>query len=135
MPQFVRELREQRDVGGGEVVGAEPGLGGPGEGGVLVGVGRGAVGGKTAEERQHVNDHGAVVEVVGRKRADDLDVAGELFADLAQERGGRLLVDLDLAAGEFPFQAEVFVRRALREQDATGGVGDDRADNWDGAGR
>lgn len=72
--------------------------------------------------------------IVGRERAEDFEVAGELFTDLAEKRGRGLLVGFDFAAGEFPFEAEVLVGRALGDEHAAVDVDDERANDGDGVG-
>jgi hypothetical protein len=66
------------------------------------------------------------------QRADYFDLDAELFAEFASEGGGRRFAGFDLAAGEFPFQREVFVRRALRDEHATSGVFDNSGNDGDG---
>ncbi len=64
----------------------------------------------------------------------DFDGAAEFFADLAVEGGFGGFAGLDLAAGEFPFEAEVFVRRALRHEHEAVAF-DQGADDGDDGGR
>jgi hypothetical protein len=91
----------------------------------------GAARGQTANVGKHVDHDRGVVVIVRRKRANDLEVAGEFFADFAEQGGGGLFVGFDFAAGKFPFEAEVFVRGTLGDEDAASGVEDQSANDGD----
>ena len=104
----------------------------PAECDVLVRVRGGTRRGEAADKRKHCNDDVAVVVREAREGAKNGDFATEFFAELAGESGFGGLAGLDLAAGKFPFEREVFVRRALRDEHAAGGVLDDGADDGNG---
>lgn len=122
-------MGEKREVGRREVEGGEFGGREPAERDMLVRMRRGAADPEAAEEGQHPDHDGGVVVFVGGKRADELNVAAELFTDFADEGRRGFFVGLDLAAGELPLEAEVFVRRALRDKNAPGVVRQQRADD------
>jgi hypothetical protein len=92
---------------------------------VFVGVGSGAVGREPADKGKQFDVHVAVVVDEAREGANDEGVAVEFLAEFAEQSGFRRLAGLELAAGEFPFEREVFVRGALGDEDATCGVFDD----------
>ena len=94
------------------------------------GGGRGA-GNEAADERKHLDDDARVVMAKRLKGARDLDGAAEFLGELANERGGGRFARLDLAAGKFPFEAEVFVGGALSDEDAAGAVLEHGADDGD----
>ncbi len=78
--------------------------------------------------------HIAVVVREDGQGARDDGVASELFAELTQEGGGRSFAGVDLAAGEFPFETEMFVRGALGHEDQAGRIFEDGAGDGDGWG-
>ena len=126
---------EKREVRRSEVQGPEFLRREPAQRDVLVGVGSRAMRCEAAEERQHMNHDGAVIVFIGREHTEVDELAAELLADLAKEGGSRFFILLHFAAGDFPFQAEVFVRRSLRDENAAGGVEDESADygkRWHG---
>jgi putative nucleotidyltransferase with HDIG domain len=83
---------------------------------VLVSLGLRAGGAETAGEREHLDENRPVIVNEARVRLENFDVTPELFADFAHERGGGSLPGLDFAAGEFPFEREVLVRRTLGDE-------------------
>lgn len=107
-------------IGGGEIERKQFGRRHPTQGDVLVGMRRGTRGCEVTDERKHFDPHIAVVVSEDGKGARDDCLAAELFAELAKEGGGRSFAGVDLAAGEFPFEAEVFVRGALGHEDQAG---------------
>lgn len=105
-------------ISGGEVVGEQVGGADPREGDVFVRVRRGRTGGERAHERDHLNDDGAVVVDEAGEGARDDHGAAELFLDFPHDGVRGDFAGLDFATGEFPFQREKLVRRALGEQHA-----------------
>ena len=85
-----------------------------------------------ADERDHLNDDGLIVVQKGRQRPRDADVATELLADFTDDGRGGILAGLDLAAGKFPFERQVFVGRALGKKQAAVPL-DDGADDGNGS--
>jgi hypothetical protein len=69
-----------------------------------------------ADERQHLNDHGFVVVKKTRERAANYNLAAELLLDFSNDGSGGRFAGFDFAAGEFPFEREVFVWWALRQK-------------------
>jgi len=102
-----------REVGLGEVKRAEFAGGNPAQGGVFVGVRRIAGGEEPRDVRDKLNRDRRVSVRVRRERTKDFHGATKLFLQLAVQGGFGCLAGLDLAAGELPFAAEVFVRGAL----------------------
>lgn len=127
--QAALEGGDDGPIGGGEVVVAQLARGDPGEGGVLMGGGWRAARGEAADEGRHVDHDRAVVVEEAGQGADDDGLAAELLAQFAEEGGRRGLAGLDLAAGEFPFQAEVFVGGPLGEENQAGVILDDGTDD------
>ncbi len=117
--------RDDRPIGLGEVEGGKLGGQDPTEGAVFVGVGSGAGGREPADKGKQFDVHVAVVVDEAREGANDEGVAAEFLAEFAEQSGFRRLAGLELAAGEFPFEREVFVRGALGDENATCGVFDD----------
>lgn len=87
-----------------------------------------------ADEGRHFDDDLPIVVREAGEGAEDDDVAAEFFVNLPDEGGFGGFIGLDFSAREFPFQRQVFVRGALRDQDAAGGVFQDGADNRNGWG-
>ena len=118
-------------VGGGEVEGREFAGRDPAEREVLKGGRGGTAGREVADEGKHFdNDAGVIVEE-RLERARDRDGAAEFFGEFAVKSGGGSFGGFDFAAGEFPKEAQVFVGGALSDEDAAGGVFDDRANDGD----
>lgn len=99
---------------------------------MLVGLGRRRAGGEAADEGKHFDHHRAVVVHERREGAADEDGAPEFFVQFAGEGGVGEFAGLDLAAGKFPLEAEVFVGRPLGDQDKAGGVFEDGAGDGEG---
>ncbi len=112
-------------VRGGEVEREEVGRPHPTEREVFMRVRGGAGGSEAADKREQFDPQVAVVVEDGREGADDGGVAAEFLAEFAAQGGFRGLAGFDFAAGEFPLEREVFVRRALGDEDGAGGVFDD----------
>jgi hypothetical protein len=95
---------------------------------VFVGVRFGRIGREHGDER--VECDGALrVGVEARiEGGGDPDGAAEFFADFAMEGGGGVFAGLDFAAGEFPFQREVFAGGALGDEDVVIAFEEDAAD-------
>lgn len=89
---------------------------------------------EAANEGKHFDDDGRVSVQKGRERTDDLRVASEFLVEFAEECVGGRLTGLDLAAGKFPLEGEVFVGRALGDEEAAGGVLDESAGDGEGFG-
>ncbi len=106
----------------------------PAEGEVFEGAGWRAVGSEAANKGKHFDDDGWVGVLKRREGADDRGVATEFLVEFAEEGVGGRLPGLDFAAGKFPFEGEVFVRGALGDEDAAGGVFDDGAGDGEGVG-
>ena len=118
-------------IGGGEIEGGELAEGDPAEGEMLEGGWGGTAGGEAADERKHLDDDAGVVVEERLEWAGDRDGAAEFFGELAEQGGGGGFGGFDFAAGEFPEETEVFVGRALGDEDAAGAVFDDGAHNRD----
>jgi len=99
---------------------------------MFVRMGCGTVRGEPAEVGDHFDDDCAVVVREAGQGAEIGQFASEFLADFPQEGGDGVFGGLDLAAGKFPLQGEVFVRRPLGEENASGGVDDDGGDNGKG---
>lgn len=112
-------------VRGGEVEREEVGGPHPTEREVFMRVRGRAGGSEAADKREQFDPPVAVVVDDGGEGADDVGVAAEFLVEFAAQCGLRRLAGLELAAGEFPFEGEVFVRGALGDEDAAGGVFDD----------
>ena len=67
----------------------------------------------------------------GRQRPHHVDDTAELFADFPDHGDGSQLARFDLAPGKLPLQRQVFVHRALGEQDGPCAL-DQGADDGDG---
>ena len=119
-------------IGGGEVEGDEFFGLHPADLDVFEGGGGGAVGSEVADERKHLDHDARVVVEEGLKGAGDDGGAAEFFGEFAEEGGGVGFAGLDLAAGKFPFETEVFVGGALGDEDAAGTVFEHGADDGDG---
>ena len=117
--------RDDGKVRGGEVEREEVGRPHPTEREVFMRVRGGAGGSEAADKREQFDPQVAVVVEDGREGADDGGVAAEFLAEFAAQGGFRGLAGFDFAAGEFPLEREVFVRRALGDEDGAGGVFDD----------
>lgn len=117
------------EVGGGEVEGEEVFGADPADGDVFVGLRCGAAGGEAADKRKHLDDDAAVVVDEGQEGVADDDLATEFLAQLAGEGGFGRLTGFNLAAGKLPFQGEVFLGRALGDEDLAGPVFEDGADD------
>jgi hypothetical protein len=122
---------DDRQVGGGEVVAEQVGGLDPRERDVLVGARLGRARGDRGYERNHFDNDGAVVVHETRQGSRDGNCAAEFLMDFADDGGGGILAGLDLAAGEFPFERQQLVRRALGEQHEPGAF-DDGTDDGDG---
>ena len=118
-------VRDDGKVRGGEVEREEVGRPHPTEREVFMRVRGGAGGSEAADKREQFDPQVAVVVEDGREGADDGGVAAEFLAEFAAQGGFRGLAGFDFAAGEFPLEREVFVRRALGDEDGAGGVFDD----------
>jgi hypothetical protein len=94
-----------------------------------VGVRSGRAGREMADEGSEGDRDRAVVVGEGGQCVGDDDGAAEFFAEFAGEGGRGEFAGLDLAAGKFPLQAEVFVGGALRGEDAARGILKDGADD------
>ena len=103
----------------------------------------GAAGREVADEGKHLDDDAGVIVEKRLEGAGDRDGTTEFLGELAVEGGGGGFAGFDFAAGKFPEQAEVFVRGALSDKDAAGGVFEHGADDgnrravggWDRIGR
>ena len=73
----------------------------------------GTAGGEADDEGNELHGDRRVGVGVRGERAENFDGAAEFFPELAVEGGFGGFAGLDLAAGEFPFSAEVFVRGTL----------------------
>lgn len=125
-----QELLHHGPVRGGEIDRCQFGGENPAQRNVFVRMRqRTAVVEQPTDERNHGNDHGAIVVRKRWQRLHEGDGAAEFFLDFAGQGGGGILARLDLAAGEFPFEAEVFVGRPLGDQEAAGTVFDDGAND------
>ena len=91
------------------------------------------VGGEPAHKGDHLNDRAVVVVNEDRQRALDGNDTTEFLADFPDHGGRRGFARLDLAAGEFPFQRQVFVGRPLGQQDLCAAL-DHSADDGNGTG-
>lgn len=118
-------------IGGGEVEGGERAGCYPAERKVLEGGGGRATGSEAADERKHLDDDAGVVVEERFERAGDRDGAAEFFGEFAVKGGGGGFGGFDFAAGKFPKKSEVFVGRALGDENAAGAVFDDRAHDGD----
>jgi hypothetical protein len=84
---------------------------------MLVGVWVGRARRQRAHKGNHFNDHGAVVVEKAGQGLPDRDFAAEFLANFTNDGGGGIFPGLDLAAGKFPFERQVFVHRTLGEED------------------
>ena len=122
---------DDRDIGFGEVEGGQFDRGDPAKGDVFC-RGEGLDWREQAGDvGNHFNVHRRVGEGAAREGVEELDAAAEFFLELAMEGGLGGFTGLKFAAGELPFESEVFVRRALGDEDAAGGVFDQGADDGD----
>jgi len=124
-----RQGGDEREIGGGEIVGGEIGRANPGDGDVFVRMGRGSAGGEPAEVGDHFDDDSAVVMREAGQRVEIGQFASEFFADFPKQGGAGVFGGFDLAAGEFPFKGKMLVGRPLGEEDAAGRVDDNGGDN------
>jgi hypothetical protein len=104
--------RDHRPVGGSEIEGIEFSDGHPAERDVFVRVGLRATRSKVTDERDHLDGNGIRVGEARQGTADD-EFAPEFLADFADDGGLGGFAGLDLAAGKFPPQRQVFVCGAL----------------------
>ena len=111
-------LRDNRNVRGGEIVACHFFGFNPRERDMLVGRRFGRLRRELADERQHLDNDGFVIVKKSWKRAANYDLAAELFLYFTHHCGGGRLAGFDFAAGKFPLKREVFVGRALRQQQA-----------------
>ena len=88
-----------------------------------------ATGREVADEGKHLDDDAGVIVEKRLEGAGDRDGATEFFGEFAVEGGGGGFAGIDFAAGKFPEQAEVFVRGALSDENAAGGVFEHGADD------
>jgi len=88
-----------------------------------------ATGREVADEGKHLDDDPGVIVEKRLEGAGDRDGATEFFGEFAVESGGGGFAGIDFAAGKFPEQAEVFVRGALSDENAAGGVFEHGADD------
>ena len=98
------------------------------------GSGRWARRGEAANEGKHFDGERGVVVPKRRKGADDFGLAAKFFVEFAEQRIGGRFTGLDLAAGKFPLEGEVFVGRSLGDEDAARGVLDNGAGDGEGFG-
>jgi len=125
---------QYRKIGGGQVERGELVGEHPAECGMFQGSGRWARRGEAANEGKHFDGERGVVVPKRRKGADDFGLAAKFFVEFAQQRVGGRFTGLDLAAGKFPLEGEVFVGRSLGDEDAARGVLDDGAGDGEGFG-
>jgi hypothetical protein len=109
---------DDRQVGLGKVEGGEFAGGNPTQCGVFVRLGFLAVGCEPDDEGDQLHGDRGVGVGMRRERTEDVDGYAEFFLQLAVEGGFGGFAGLDLAAGKFPFSAEVFVRGALGHEHA-----------------
>ena len=106
----------------------------PTEFGVFVGDGFRAGAREAAEERRHCDEDGAVIVEERGKGVEVFDLAAEFLADFADEGVGGWFTGLEFAAGEFPFEAQVFVGGTPGDQHAAvaldGGARDRNGDSF-----
>ena len=125
---------QYRKIGGGQVERGELVGEHPAECGMFQGSGRWARRGEAANEGKHFDGECGVVVPKRRKGADDFGLAAEFFVEFAEQRVGGRFTGLDLAAGKFPLEGEMFVGRSLGDEDAARGVLDDGAGDGEGFG-
>ena len=71
------------------------------------------------DKGDHLDDDGVIVVLETGKGTGDRRLATEFLAQLPDDRSLWRLARLDLAAGKFPFEWEVFVGGALRHEHTT----------------
>ena len=98
---------------------------------MLVRPGRGRTLGQRANERDHFDDDGFVVVPERWQGLRNDNVATQFLANFPNNGRGGLFAGFNLATGKFPLEWQVFVRRALREENAAL-LHDQRTDNRDG---
>ena len=132
LPAFCGVIRDDGQVGRGQIERGEFAGSEPADGHVLVRVRWGAARCEPADERKHLNRHGAVVVREDWQRPDDRNRAAEFLVDFADQCGGRFFTGFNLSAGEFPFQPEVLVRRPLGDEHLPESVLDHGTDDRNG---
>ena len=109
---------DDRQVGLGKIEPDEFGGGDPAEGGVFVRLRFAAPGGEADDEGNQLHGDRRVGVGVRDERTEDVHGGAELLAQFAVQRGLGGFAGLDLASGELPFAAEVFVRGPLGHEHA-----------------
>lgn len=128
--QPAKVVADHRQVGGGEGAGGQVRGGFPGDGDMFARDWRRAAGGELRHKGSHGDGDRFIGMSPGGQGMKKIEFASQFLTNLPLQRRGGFFSCFDLAAGKFPQQAEVFVRRALSDEHEAVPF-DERADDGD----